>query len=109
MLLALNFSGVYSSNPKGNHILLTEQLLHDYGPTFCRPVSDSEKTLAVEFVFVVTQIVEFVSSILNIGEFAICPVVWYVLVHLEPRSNRSQHKLNEALVHGNKVALVATL
>ena len=55
------FVGVNSTPPKGEHMQLADKLLRDYGPAYCRPVSNFSKTTIVELFMFVTQVLELVS------------------------------------------------
>ena len=44
---------------------LAENLLREYGPTFCRPVSNVSQTTIVEMVLSIKQILEVVSMLID--------------------------------------------
>ncbi|XP_072043395.1 neuronal acetylcholine receptor subunit alpha-7-like [Amphiura filiformis] len=55
------YNGVVShlTPPKGPHMQLVEQLMREYGPPFCRPVSEYNKTIVVEFFMFINQVLSF--------------------------------------------------
>ncbi|XP_072018268.1 neuronal acetylcholine receptor subunit alpha-7-like [Amphiura filiformis] len=56
--LLLYPQGAYLTRPKGDHKIVAEQILKDYGATYCRPVYDLNSTMKVEMFLYVHHVLE---------------------------------------------------
>ncbi|XP_072016372.1 neuronal acetylcholine receptor subunit alpha-7-like [Amphiura filiformis] len=57
-LLSTMFKANQATKPKGDHFILTKELLSDYGPTTARPVMDVKKRINVEIDLEIARIVD---------------------------------------------------